>query len=133
MNYILGKSGEGIVENYLTKERKFQIIKCRYKKSCGEIDIIAIEDSSDSSQSDISSIGTVIFIEVKSTTKDYVDFENTISKKQWRRIFDTAEQFFLDSDFEKYHQYNCRFDSIFIKNAKIVNHFENIIIDDFLS
>jgi putative endonuclease len=117
--YIIGIYGEEFaIKHY--HSLGFELVKKRYKTKLGEIDIILKNDSSK----------TIVFAEIKSTSTEYIDIEQIISKTQWRRIFACSENFMIENPI--FEDYNQRFDAIFIQKGQIKHHFEDIIIQDFL-
>lgn len=91
---ILGARGEAAVADDL-RHRGYTILACNYKRPCGEIDIIARNQS------------MIIFIEVKTRTKNYFDAAELITPAKQKRIVMTASSYLLAHN---YATMACRFD-----------------------
>ncbi|GEM_PF-752618 len=112
--YFTGLEGEEIALKEMEK-LGFLLVKKRYKTEFGEIDLIVENEKQK----------LVVFLEVKRRKKIY-DFSAVISKAQWHRIYDSAEQF-LAENFEKYKDYNIRYDAfICFTETKTTHHIENV-------
>ena len=115
--HIFGKIGESTAALHL-EAQGYTIIASNYKKSFGEIDLIAKQDK------------TVVFIEVKTRNNTIVPLESLISPVKQRRIIQTAKLFISE--------YNIidtilRFDVILIQhnNGKIqCNHIQSAFLSD---
>lgn len=100
--YLFGISSEIIVIIILTL-KLYKILQWRYRCIYGEIDIIAKKGKN------------IFFIEVKSR-KHYESFsENLISRKQIKRISNSAS--FYISRNKHFSNYNARFDLVFISSS----------------
>ena len=113
--FFSGLTGEKLA--LIEMEKKgFSLIKKRYKTKYGEIDLI-VEDEEKK---------IIVFVEVK-RRKIIYDYENLISKKQWERIYNSAE-IFLSENVEKYRDYAIRYDAfICFTNSTNTIHIENIL------
>ena len=115
--YKSGLLGEKIALKEMEK-LGFKFVCFRYKTKEGEIDLI-VEDKKQK---------LLVFVEVK-RRKEVYDYENVISKRQWNRI-KNASSLFLEEHYEKYKDYNIRFDAfICFTNSTNTIHIENIFID----
>jgi putative endonuclease len=90
----LGAQGEAAVADYVQR-KGYTILACNYKRPCGEIDIIARSRS------------MLIFIEVKTRTKNYFDAAELITPAKQKRILMTASSYLLAHN---YATMACRFD-----------------------
>jgi len=127
-NKILGKLGEKIAEDHLTKSG--YIIECKnFGCKFGEVDIIAKKDNN------------LIFIEVKTrTSKSYGYIVESINRIKIRKIKNVVDFFLVNN--KKYFNFNIKLDCIFIflkreffNNIFNKNNAENNIssIDNFIS
>ena len=91
---ILGARGEAAVADYV-QHKGFTILTCNYKRPCGEIDIIARNRD------------LLIFVEVKTRTKNYFDAAELITPAKQKRIVMTASSYLLEYN---YATMSCRFD-----------------------
>lgn len=108
ISYYFGHIGE-IISAFFLICGFYWILARRYKTPFGEIDLIAKKNKE------------VIFIEIKS--RKYFEHQEIISSKQKQRI-NSAAQFFLIKN-KKYHDFNLRFDVIFINKYLIPTHIKN--------
>lgn len=93
----------------------FSCVAKRYKTQYGEIDLIVENEKKK----------LIVFVEVK-RRKEIYDYENVITKRQWERIYNSAEKFLQDNQ-EKYSDYNIRYDAfICFTESKTTHHIENI-------
>ena len=84
----LGKIGEHIAENYLTKN-DYQIVGRNFRLRNGEIDIIAIENTNSKDK-------TLVFFEVKTrTTKDFGTPLEAITRFKLRALIRAAQVYKL--------------------------------------
>lgn len=90
----LGTRGEAAVANYV-RRKGYTLLTCNYKRPCGEIDVIARDKS------------TLIFIEVKTRTKNYFDAAELITPAKQKRIIMTANSYLLEYN---HATMACRFD-----------------------
>jgi putative endonuclease len=90
----LGAQGEAAVADYVQR-KGYTILACNYKRPCGEIDIIARSHS------------MLIFVEVKTRTKNYFDAAELITPAKQKRILMTAHSYLLEYN---YATMSCRFD-----------------------
>ena len=112
--YISGLIGEKLALKEMEK-LGFSFVRFRYKTKYGEIDLI-VEDSIKK---------MLVFVEVK-RRKEIYDYENVISKKQWSRIYNSADVFLAENQ-EKYKDYTIRYDAfICFTQSKNTIHIENI-------
>jgi len=110
----LGKKGEEIAVEYLKKEG-YEIVETNYRHGRNEIDII-------SKMGDL-----LVFVEVKARSNLQYGFpESFVSKKQEKRITQTAEHYIFENNWEQ----NIRFDVISIETTKgpRITHFKDAII-----
>ena len=115
--YKSGLLGEKLALKEMEK-LGFEFVCFRYKTKEGEIDLI-VENTRQK---------LLVFVEVK-RRKEVDDYENVISQKQWNRI-KNASLLFLEEHYEKYKDYNIRYDAfICFTNSKNTIHIENIFID----
>jgi len=84
-----GSQGETLVARTLEKEG-YAIIGRNYKKTFGEIDLIAQKDD------------TVIFVEVKTRSTSFIEPEYLISPAQQRKIIATAKAYVAEYDLIEY-------------------------------
>lgn len=117
MNYknVLGKEGEAVVYNYL-KNKGYKILEINYKNVIGEIDIIALHNS------------TYVFIEVK--TRSSLKFgspKEAINSYKINKIKTVATSYLKHK--RLLDKVSVRFDCIEILGNKLnyeINHLENI-------
>jgi|LGOV01.1.fsa_nt_gb putative endonuclease len=116
-NYKKGHQGENISITFL-KNKNYKILQRNYKKSSGEIDIIAeIND-------------TLVFVEVK--YRKNLDFgypKEAVNYKKQQRISKTALWYIKEN--QRFNQ-NVRFDVIEIyydsDNQLVINHYEHAFL-----
>jgi putative endonuclease len=116
----IGDYGEIIAQKYLCKKNFFIIAK-KFRNRSGEIDIIALDNSSQD----------IVFIEVK-TRKNFkfgrpCESINTNKKNKIKKV---ALHFMSQSDFKNH---DFRFDAIEIiynKNTLKINHIKNAFVFD---
>jgi putative endonuclease len=105
----------GIIGEYITAcwylLRFCQILKLRFKTKVGEIDLICQKSN------------TLIFVEVKSRSKDYDDI--LCSKHQQRRMQRAAESFVLKHPC--YANYALQFDLVLIRPYSLPKLFKHFI------
>ncbi len=111
-SYILGLNAEFIAANYLIN-LEYQIIAKRYKTKYGEIDLIAIKNTS------------LLFVEVKYRNK-VREFEEILNVNRLNR-HRNAIDYFLSNN-ECYSQMDCQLDLIVISKRVIILHLHNILI-----
>jgi len=97
---MVGKAGEKIAALYLEKQG-YTVIASNYKRSFGEIDLIARQGSS------------LAFVEVKARNNNVIPLESLISSVKQRRIIKTAQLFVAENNIT---DMILRFDVILIKN-----------------
>jgi len=90
----LGARGEAAIAAYVQR-KGYTILACNYKRPYGEIDIIARERN------------LLIFIEVKTRTKNYFDASELITPAKQKRILKTASSYLIEHN---YATLACRFD-----------------------
>ena len=111
-NKAKGDLGENIAVRELKKEG-FDIIERNYRKSCGEIDIIASDND------------TIVFIEVKLRTTVNNGFPSeAVNLKKQMKIIKTAKKYIFDN---KLYNRNFRFDVVEILKGETVflRHIKN--------
>jgi putative endonuclease len=109
----IGRKGENLAAEFLVKNG-FEITARNYRHGRGEIDLIVKRDD------------WLLFIEVKTrSSADYGNPEDFLQEFQMNRIFDAAENYIFDIDW----QGNVRFDVISIRLGKetVIEHFEDAI------
>ena len=109
----IGRKGENLAAEYLVKNG-FEIAARNYRHGRGEIDLIVKRDD------------WLLFVEVKTrSSADYGHPEDFLELYQMNRIYDAAEHYIFDIDW----QGNVRFDVISIKLGKdvVIEHFEDAI------
>lgn len=109
---ILGANGEAHVAQFLQKQG-YAIIARNYKKTYGEVDLIAQKDHE------------LVFVEVKTRSSSYVEPEYLISPAQQRKIVTTALAYIAEHDLT---EYVWRFDAaLLIGNPphQILTYIEN--------
>jgi len=90
----LGARGEAAVADDLQR-KGYTILACNYRRPCGEIDIIARDKQ------------TLVFVEVKTRTKNYFDAAELVTPSKQRRVIRTAHCFIMHHN---YATMACRFD-----------------------
>ncbi|CAI3923212.1 Predicted endonuclease distantly related to archaeal Holliday junction resolvase [Commensalibacter communis] len=112
--YNKGLSAENLAENYLIN-LQWNILQKRFRSPVGEIDLIAKKTN------------WLLFVEVKARKK-MSDALMSISAKQGQRLINAANYYL-----EYYHPEieNVRFDLITINQSGQIEHFENIILNEF--
>lgn len=114
-NKLLGKYGEDIVSNYISKNG-MSIVKRNYSCKSGEIDIIA-------SQGD-----TIVFIEVKTRTSEkYGRPSQAVSVSKQRKLIKTALMFMTQKNL---FDYSCRFDVVEVNVDKETKSYNITYIKD---
>ncbi len=112
--YLSGLKGEELALQEMQK-KNFSLVKKRFKSEYGEIDLI-VEDATNK---------LIVFVEVKRRKAIY-DYENVITKRQWSRIYNSANEF-LSQNYDKYKDYCIRYDAfICFTNSANTIHIENI-------
>lgn len=107
-----GALAEFFIANIL-KLKLYKIIARNYKLKSGEVDIIAKKGK------------TIIFVEVKSRTRQREgDNNEVLSENQKRRIAKSAQQFLVINR-KKYHDYDIRFDLFIFRNIFDIQHIKN--------
>lgn len=116
-NKAIGKYGESIARDFLINNG-YKILNMNYRNRYGEIDIISIKND------------IIIFCEVKSRYTN--SFENPIEAVTYykqKQIIKLSEMYLL---YEKYNNYNVRYDVIEVNFNKLNNNFKvNHIKDSF--
>lgn len=108
---FLGEFSEKLVANFL-ESSGYKIVRTRFRKKNGEIDIIAILPK------------FIVFIEVK-YRNIFQDFEGIINEKKLEKVFNTAEKFLAEN--QEYSHLETRFDAIFIDKFYHLQHLEGIL------
>jgi putative endonuclease len=96
-NYVLGQQGEEIAVRYL-QANNYRVITRNFFSSYGEIDIIALKDD------------TLIFLEVKTRSKQLSQAWNSVSASKQRKMRHTASHFI--NAHPEYEHLPTRFDVI---------------------
>lgn len=94
IDHTLGTRGETAVVHFLQR-KGLTILARNYKRPCGEIDIIARDHH------------CIVFVEVKTRTKNYFDAAELITPAKQKRIIMTASSYLLE---HSYATLTCRFD-----------------------
>jgi len=109
----LGHRGEKCAEKFL-RRRKYRIVTRNYRCPLGEIDLIALDDS------------TVVFVEVKTRADRYHgDPQDAVTPEKQRRLTRAAEAFLKHTSSQ---DRACRFDVITVT----FDHDDNPEIEHFL-
>lgn len=95
-----GISGESFVVSYLER-LGFAIVIRNFRKTFGEIDIIARKDF------------LLVFVEVKMRLSDSVDYGELIGYSKRKKIIATAHAFLMENQ-DLYDDCVCRFDVAFV-------------------
>ncbi len=111
----LGKEGEKLVANYLTKKKKYEVVERGFRALGGEIDLIAYDQN------------TLVFIEVK--TRKGLEFghpQEAVTPQKQEQLRKIAQVYLMNKGLENV---DCRFDVIgvlftFSEKPSIV-HIEN--------
>lgn len=112
--YFSGLKGEELALQEM-KKKGFLFVKKRFRSEYGEIDLIV----------DNAVNKLIVFVEVKRRKVVY-DYENVITKQQWNRIYNSANEF-LSQNYDKYKDYCIRYDAfICFTNSTKTIHIENI-------
>ena len=111
-----GKEGEEIAANLL-KEKGFKILERNYRYGKGELDIIALDNSTKET----------VFVEVKARKNlEYGDPVYAITPNKVKQIKKIAELYLFDKEL---NEVDCRFDVITIlfrsKRKPEIVHYEN--------
>lgn len=114
-DHKLGKLGETIASDYLTKNN-FSIIEQNWRSGkYGEIDIIANDNNTQD----------LVFIEVKARSTNTNDAKELVTRKKQQKLYKLAESYlYLNSK----ENSSCRFDVIAIKineEGKALEHIKN--------
>lgn len=118
-NYEVGKLGEKLAENFLTKNG-YQLIARNFHTRFGEIDLIVTKNKK------------LIFVEVKlKIGEDFGTPEEMITKHKLRQIEMTGQSFLMKyPEYEKFYE-SLQIDAVCIvldenRNVIRINHYENI-------
>lgn len=118
-NYEVGKLGEKIAENFLTK-RGYKLIARNFSTRFGEIDLIVCRDKK------------LIFVEVKlKIGEDFGTPEEMINSHKIGQIEMTGQTFLMKyPEYDKFYE-SLQIDAICIvmdenKEVERINHYENI-------
>lgn len=113
---IAGDKGEELVARQLQKQG-FVILARNYTKRTGEIDLIAQQGD------------TVVFVEVKTRTKNIFDLTEVINGTKQRRIISAARSFIHE---HKLHDYVLRFDVALIEQLEkeFITYIPNAFVAD---
>lgn len=114
-NYKLGKQGEKLAQEYLSKSN-FSILNKNWRSGrYGEIDIVAFDNSKKE----------LVFIEVKSRTTSTGDAKELVTKNKQKQLYMLANSYLAQNYKENLA---CRFDVIAIKineREKEIEHIKN--------
>ncbi len=106
---LLGRAGEVKAIEFL-KKKGFKILEKNYKTHIGEIDVIALDNT------------TIVFIEVKTRSDDFFGAPSeAVNQKKQEKYYKVALEYLQKT---KNVDSPCRFDVIEIENGKI-NHIDN--------
>jgi putative endonuclease len=108
----LGMQAERFVAHQL-EQQGFIILAQNYKKTYGEIDIIAQQKN------------LIVFVEVKMRTTDYFDSAELITYTKQRKIITTASTFLAEQALE---DSSCRFDVALVSKSN--NEFSMTYLTD---
>lgn len=117
MKLIFGRQGENAAARHLVSQG-YTIVASNYKKSFGEIDLIAKRDE------------TLAFVEVKTRNNEIIPLESLISRVKQRRIIQTAKLFISEHNITNMI---LQFDVILIKhnNGNIqCDHIQSAFLSD---
>ncbi|WP_300856927.1 YraN family protein [uncultured Clostridium sp.] len=116
-NKAIGKYGENIARDFLINNG-YKILDMNYRNRYGEIDIISIKND------------IIIFCEVKSRyTSSFGNPIEAVTYYKQKQIIKLSEMYLL---YEKYNNYNVRYDVIEVNFNKLNNNFKvNHIKDSF--
>ncbi|MCI9304493.1 YraN family protein [Clostridium sp.] len=116
-NKAIGKYGESIARDFLINNG-YKILDMNYRNRYGEIDIISIKND------------IIIFCEVKSRyTNSFGNPIEAVTYYKQKQIIKLSEMYLL---YEKYNNYNVRYDVIEVNFNKLNNNFKvNHIKDSF--
>lgn len=102
-NALFGSWAEEYVSLYLQK-KGFIILHKNYRKTVGEIDIIAQKEN------------LLVFVEVKARKAKTVPLEEIIIKSKQKKIITTAKNFLMS--YKDYTNVTVRFDVALVDNTK---------------
>ena len=116
-NKAIGKYGESIARDFLINNG-YKILDMNYRNRYGEIDIKSIKND------------IIIFCEVKSRyTNSFGNPIEAVTYYKQKQIIKLSEMYLL---YEKYNNYNVRYDVIEVNFNKLNNNFKvNHIKDSF--
>jgi putative endonuclease len=109
-NHQYGILAEEMVIEYL-EFNQYEIIAHRYRCPYGEVDIIAKTG------------GALVFVEVKSSRRSIN--KEVLSKRQMRRISDSAAYFISENSEYLQADMDMRFDVVFCENKGFMHHIQN--------
>jgi putative endonuclease len=89
----------------------YLLLKHRYKTYLGEIDLIFKKGK------------TIIAVEVKGRKNKDATIENTITKKQFERIYNGLNIFLSQND--KYNRYDLRIDAVMVRGILNIEYKKN--------
>ena len=114
-NYEFGKQSEKLAVEYL-ENKDFLIIKQNWRSGkYGEIDIIAVDNSTKE----------LVFVEVKSRATSIDEAKELVTKKKQEQLYRLAKNYLYLSNLENS---SCRFDVIAIRinnKGKALEHIKN--------
>ena len=115
LNHKLGKEGEKLACDYLTKNN-FSILKQNWRSGkYGEIDVVAVDKNTKE----------LVFIEVKSRATSTNEAKELVTKKKQGQLYKLAKSYLY---LNKLENSSCRFDVIAIKinnEGKAIEHIKN--------
>ena len=111
-----GNEGEDIAARLLIS-KGYEILERNYRFSKGEIDIVALDPSTN----------YLVFVEVKSRTNlEYGEPEYAVTKNKIRQVKRIAEAYLYEKEI---NNVDCRFDVVTVlfrsKIKPIINHYKN--------
>lgn len=114
-NHKLGREGEKLAQEYLSKSNFSILNKNWHSGRYGEIDIVAFDNSKKE----------LVFIEVKSRTTSTGDAKELVTKNKQKQLYMLANSYLAQNYKENLA---CRFDVIAIKineHEKEIEHIKN--------
>lgn len=112
-DHKLGREGERLASDYLTKNN-FSILNKNWRSGrYGEIDIVANDLKTKE----------LVFIEVKSRSTSTDDAKELVTRNKQKQLYKLAKSYLYTENKEKY---TCRFDVIAIRISKEGNRLEHI-------
>ena len=115
---LLGQKGEAIAKSFLIV-KGFEILSPNFRKSCGEIDLICLDDDE------------IVFVEVKARTSlQYGAPELAVDKKKVMKIIETGFHYLKENDLEE-RAWRVDVVAILMQNGNEpeITHYKGIRID----